>query len=276
VREIAGVVANNPGVAEVARAAITAMRFKPYLENGVPVQVVSRITMPFKTARPAGAENFESAQTYFERGRHSCFPAAGGGTPYMLRAELQVTSNTGEVVVGHYVDTWLGDDEWRREASIGNSQYVRTRHGEKRYESAEGPNAPFLRLVLKVMEPIPAIDTFVESDWRIRRDTVDGMKTIRVVSGYNSPDGKLDPRGRAYWFDETGKLVKAYFTGIETQRSQFEDFKGIHIARQIEMVHSSEPRILIRIVEVSAASIVPDAFELPGHEWERAFTDEVR
>ena len=61
----------------------------------------------------------------------------------------------------------------------------------------------FLRLVLKVMEPIPAIDTFVESDWKIKRDTVNGTKTIRVLTGYESPEGKLDPEHvRAYWFDE--------------------------------------------------------------------------
>jgi hypothetical protein len=51
VRQIESIVTNNPGVKDAASAAITAMRFKPYLENGVPVQVVSRITLPFKTVR---------------------------------------------------------------------------------------------------------------------------------------------------------------------------------------------------------------------------------
>lgn len=52
VREISSVVANNNGVNEAARKAFTAMRFKPYLLNGIPVQVVSRITLPFKSVRP--------------------------------------------------------------------------------------------------------------------------------------------------------------------------------------------------------------------------------
>jgi hypothetical protein len=277
VRDVGNIVTNNPGVDEVARKAIAAMQFKPYLQNGVPVQVLARITLPFKTVRPAGVEAFESAQTYFERGRRLCFPAAGKGGPYLLRAEFQAKTKTETVVDGQYVDTWLSDDEWRREASIGDSRYVRSRHGEKRYELAEGPTAPLLRLVLKAMEPIPAIDTFVESDWRIRRDTVDGVKTVRVVAGYNSPDGKLDPKGRAYWFDETGKLVNAYFMGVETRRSGFEDFSGIQISHQVKVLQNGEQRILIHVTQVSpAGKISANTFELPGHEWNRAFTDEVR
>lgn len=49
VRQIASIVSDNPGLSEDAGRAIVKMRFKPYLQNGVPVQVVSRITMPFKT-----------------------------------------------------------------------------------------------------------------------------------------------------------------------------------------------------------------------------------
>ena len=76
---------------------------------------------------------------------------------------------------------------------------MRARHGETRYQLSEGPDAPLLRLGLKAMEPIPAIDTFVESDWRIKRDTFDGVKTIRVLAGYESPDGTPDPEhARAY------------------------------------------------------------------------------
>ncbi|HTC93324.1 MAG TPA: hypothetical protein VK699_07725 [Terriglobales bacterium] len=277
VQEIGPVIANNPGVVEVARAAIAAMRFKPYLENDLPVQVVSRITLAFKTVRPAGVENFESAQTYFERGRHLSFPAAASGVPYLLRAEFEVKTDVGTVEGGKYVDTWISDSQWRREASIGESRYIRARHGEKRYEWAEGPNAPLLRLVLKAMEPIPSLDTFVESDWRIRRDTIDGVKTIRLMAGYNSPDGKVDPKGRAYWFDETGKLVKSYFMGIETQRSQFEDFSGVRVSRQITILQKNEPKSWIHVTQVSPAGTIPaDTFELPGHEWDRVFTDEVR
>ena len=277
-REVGSIVANNPGVSEAARKAIVAMQFKPYLQNGVAVQVVSRATMPFKTVRPAGVESFESARTYFERGRRVCFPAAGSGPPYVLHAVFQAKVSAGTVEDGEYVDTWKSDDEWRREASIGKSRYVRARNGEKRYELAEGPDARLLKLVLKAMEPIPAIDTFVESDWRIRRDTVDGVKTVRVLTGYESPDGTLDPgHARGYWFDESGKLVKTFFKGIETRRLEFQDFGGAQIPHKITVLRNSQMGMLIRVADISAAGTLPaNSFDLPGHKWNRAFTDEVR
>jgi len=132
--------------------------------------------------------------------------------------------------------------------------------------------------VLKAMEPIPAIDTFVESDWRIKRETLDGVKTIRVLAGYESPDGTLDPEhARGYWFDERGELVKTFFSGIETRRSEFDEFGGVEIARKIKVMRDGAVEILISVTQISPAGTIPaDAFDLPGHEWNRAFTDEVR
>ncbi len=278
VRELGTIVANNPGIADVARERFAAMQFKPYLENGQPVQVLSLVTIPFKTTRPAGVETFDTARNYFERGRHVGFPSATNGTPYLLRAQFQASTSTGKAEEGQYVDTWIAENEWSREASIGKSRYVRSQHGDKRYQLAEGPDAGILRLVLKAMEPIPASDTFVESDWRIKNDTVDGVKTIRVLTGYESPDGTLDPdHARGYWFDETGKLLKTYFMGLETQRSKFEGFGGVQISHEIKVLRNGSLGMLIQVTELSRAQTVStNGFKLKGHEWTRAFTDEVR
>jgi hypothetical protein len=52
VREIGTIVTDNNAMSDAARRIIAKMQFTPYLQNGVPVQVVSRITMPFKASRP--------------------------------------------------------------------------------------------------------------------------------------------------------------------------------------------------------------------------------
>jgi hypothetical protein len=52
VREIGTIVTDNNAMSDAARKFIATMQFTPYLQNGVPVQVVSRITMPFKASRP--------------------------------------------------------------------------------------------------------------------------------------------------------------------------------------------------------------------------------
>jgi hypothetical protein len=278
VREVGPIVSDNPGLSETAGKTIWSMQFSPYRKNGVAVQVVSRITLPFKTVRPAGMEAFDSARSYFEQGRSVSFPAAGHKREYVLRATFQVNMAKGTAEEGHYVDTWKSEDEWKREATIGNSRFVRAQHGEARYLLSEGPEAARLRTVLKVMEPIPAIDTFVESDWRIKRDTVDGVKTLRILAGYESPEGVLDPEhARAYWFDESGKLVKTYFQGIETQRLQFVDFGGTQVAHKIRVLQGDKLQTLITVTDLSIGGTIPEnTFELPGHEWKRMFTDEPR
>jgi hypothetical protein len=278
VRELGSILSDNPSLSETAGKIIGSMRFSPYLQNGAPVQVVSRITMAFKTGRPVGLETFDSAHNYFERGRQVSFLAAGKGPAYVLRATFQARVATGTVETGQYIDTWKSDEEWRREATIGKSRFVRARRGETRYLLSEGPDAWILRLVLRVMEPIPAIDTFIESDWRIKRDTADGVRTIRVLAGYESPDGELDPeKARGYWFDENGKLVKTFFNGIETQRLEFQEFGGVQIANKINLLHEGELAMLIRVTDLEPAGAIPSGtFDVPHHKWTRAFTDEVR
>lgn len=278
VRDVETIVSDNPGVNEAFASAIGSMQFKPYIQGGSAVQVVSRITMPFKSVRPAGVETFESARNYFERGRHLSFPAARNGNAYVLKGTFDAKMQDGKIKEGKYVDTWKNDQEWRREARIGKSRYIRSRHGEKTYLLSKGPDARFLQLVLRVIEPIPAIDTFVESDWRIKRDTVDGEEAIRVLSGYESPEGDLDPKqARGYWFDENGKLVKAYFEGTEVRMDDFKEFDGVQLARRIRLLRKGDIPMVIHINGVSDAGTVQEnIFELPGHEWKRSFTSEVR
>jgi len=279
IREVGSAVAENPGVAETAEHAFAAMCFKPFLENGVPVQVVSQVTLRFKTTRPVGTEDFPSAQTLFDRGRQAGFPAAAATVPYVLHAEFEALGAKGTVETGRYEDTWLNETHWRREAWFEDSHYVRSRNEDKTYQLAEGAESGILRLILRVLEPIPAIDTFTESDWKIKRDTVDGASGVRVLAGHESPSGKLDPeQARAYWFDETGLLVKTFFNGIETHRTNVQDFVGVRVARQIDVRKDEKLAIKIRVTEVSTptGTMPPKTFEVHGHEWKRAFTSEVR
>jgi hypothetical protein len=278
VREIGTVVSENSAVNNAGIQAVQGLHFKPFEVNGVPVQVMSQYTLPFKTVRPSGTEPFDSARTYFERGMHIGFPAFGNGTPYVLRAEFEAKGRDGAISKGHYEDIWLSDKQWRREVSFGDSQYVRTRNGEKTYQLGAGVDVSLLRAVMRIMEPIPAIDTFTESDWGIKHDTVNNVGTLRVLAGYESPEGKLDPeQARGYWFDSTGLLVKIYFSGIETQRSNFEDFAGVKIAKQIDVLKNEKLAVRIRVTEVTSPEAVSKkSFELKGHEWTRQFTSEVR
>jgi hypothetical protein len=127
-------------------------------------------------------------------------------------------------------------------------------------------------------KPIPALDTFVESDWRIKSDRVDSVKVVRVLSGYERLDGKLDPEhARGFWFDSSGNLVKTFFNGVETRRTNFEDFDTVKLAHRIDVLKDGKLAMRIQVVSVTGAAAVPkDTFEIKGHEWTRSFTAETR
>jgi hypothetical protein len=275
VREIGTIVSDNPGMNDSAHQQIEAMQFKPFLEDGAPVQVYSRITMAFKTVRPQGMETYESARTWFERGKKNCFPAAGATKPYILRADFQAGSSSGQILTGHYEDTWVKDTQWRREATIGSSHFVLARNGEKAYSLSEGPEKKLLAFVFQILEPIPSLDTFVESDWRIKSDVIGDVKTVRVLSGYESPEGKLDPESaRGFWFDPSGVLVKTFFNGLESRRSDLQDFEGTKVAHSIDVFKDDKLAIRIQITEIIPAETVPkNTFEL---KWTKAYTAEPR
>lgn len=277
VRDLGPLVSTNPGVTDTAQAQIESMRFQPFEQNGIPVQAVSRITLAFKTIRPEGTEVFDSARNYFEKGRKASFLAAAATAPYLLRAEFQVGTSSG-VQTGRYEDTWASNTEWKREAWVGKSHFARSRSGDKFYMESDGPDAGVLRLVLMVMEPIPAGDTMTESDWRIRRDSVSGVNAICVFRGSEGPNGEPDPvQFQGFWFNQAGQLIKTYFKGFEILPSDIQPFDGVQVAREVDLVKGGKLAMRIDVKEVGPAN--PDAvkgFKLKGHEWKRAFTAEER
>ena len=89
-------IAENNGVKDTGERAVKSMRFKPFVINGIPVQVMSQITVPFKIVRPTGNEQFDSAQTFFERGRRASSPAAGQPTPVHFARRIRSTNRRGQ------------------------------------------------------------------------------------------------------------------------------------------------------------------------------------
>lgn len=277
IREMTPPIGNNPGVRDAADQGFRAMEFRSVMRDGAPVQAVGPLSVPFKTVRPPGVETLDSAQNYFERGRRASFLAAGANAGYVLRAEFQVGTRAG-VQSGRYEDIWLGEAEWKREAWFGSSHLVRSQVGEQRYLLAEGSDAAVLRMVMIAMEPIPAVDTMTESDWRVRRDMLEDVKSIRVSRGPEKPNGELEPgESQAYWFDGSGRLIKCYTNGFEVRRSEVAMYGGVQVARRTELLNNGKPAMRISVNEIAPpGSVSPENFRIKNHEWQRAFTAEVR
>ena len=58
---------------------------------------------------------------------------------------------------------------------------------------------------------------------------------------------------------------------------RFEDYEGVKVAREINVLKDTALAMRIKVVSLTGAETKPAKyFELPGHSWNRAFTDEVR
>lgn len=227
----------------------------------------------------AAVQSFDSARATFDRARKVGFPAAGQSAPYVLKAEFKTRGSSGLVETGTYTDTWVSETKWRREATLGNSRFVRSQDGKKRYRVAEGPDAALLQFVLAAMEPLPATDAlFTEQDWKTKRDVVDGMALTRVSTGRENADGTPDPKEfYGFWFDDAGQLVKSYGNGLETRRMDFSDFNGVKVARKVEILIGGKVGMRIDVTELGPAGKVDGhMFQVKGHGWVREYTFEVR
>ena len=133
-------------------------------------------------------------------------------------------------------------------------------------------------MVMMFLEPIPASDTMTESDWRIRRDPVNGIDAIRVFRGPEGANGELDAaKSQGYWFDKDGQLIKSFVSGVEVTSSNIESYGGVQVAHRIVVSKDGKPAAIITVSEIGPADpAVAKSFKLNGHEWQRAFTAEVR
>lgn len=277
VRELGMLTPENPALKDAAEAGLRSMQFKPFVRDGMPVEVTGRFVVRFKTHRPAGEETFDTAKNYFARGRQTNYLAAAAKAPYHLTAEFTAGTASG-LQTGKYEDTWLGASEWRREASVGNSRVIRTQSGDHYYRLADGSEVYLLLMVLRILEPIPAEDTMTESDWQIRRDTVDGAKTIRVARGEQEQNGDLKPsNAEGFWFDESNRLVKCVVENSEIRLTSIEQYDGVPVPRLINVYQNGKPVMRIQVREIAPADPAKAGeFKIKGHEWKRAFTAEVR
>lgn len=277
IRDIHWPISDNPGLEVAADQIFRAMRFQPFIRNGLPMQAVGRVSLRFKTVRPPGVETFDSARNYFERGRKASYLSAGASAPYILRAEFQVVTHDG-VQTGRYEDTWMSATEWKREAWIGSSHLVRTLTGEKHYLISEGPDAVLLTRVMEFIEPIPSVETMTESDWRIRRDVVDGVKAIRVDRGPDRSEEEMaQAKWACYWFDESGHLLRGNTRGFDLRFKQASVYDGVDLARQIDVLQGGilVMRVFVKEISPADAEAAKD-FKLKGHESQHIFTAETR
>ena len=279
-REHGSISSDNPAMNDAARRWFEAVQFRPFVVDGRPAQVEGRLTLAYHARRPAGMDDLGTAHDLFERGRAAGFGCAAGRPAYRLTGTFEFRNAKGELAKGEYTDTCQDPAHWRREARVEGSRFVRSQDCAKRFLFSDGSDARLLALVLKITEPIPALDTFWEGDWRLSRVSCGEIRCVRAAVGPEGADGELKlAQARGFWFADNGDLLRAVTGCVDVRRSNFAGSGGVRVAQNL-LVRTAAGGVAMKVTlappEPLTATIDPRLFQEKGHEWTRQFTDEVR
>ncbi len=217
VQTIDSFVSDNQGFEQTAREQLKAWRFQPYLEHGVPVQVISTLTFPFsvgKLSADGKVEHFDSARNDFDRARAIGDLRSPGASPFHMKATFDALGTAPLTGQGVYEETWLSPTQWRREATLGDTHVIEARNGNDHYLERPAKITP--RRIDDVFDGMwggaPATDPFYEGDWREQYADIGSAHLLLVVNGPLSPEGRPDAmHSRLFYFDPANGALRLSF-----------------------------------------------------------------
>jgi hypothetical protein len=242
VRDCKFIISNNMSIADDATKLVKQWHFKPFLVDGVPVQVGTTMTFAYDTTIVGEQAKFQAPHEYFNHGRELTYPRTQGSPAFHLKGTFQGAGQFAHYV-GNYEETWIAPDRWRREVTIGDKSAVETRVGEDRYSQPVDPSiSEVVRKVLGLFcadFPGHAYGT-PDTDWSMAEVKFQEVSVTRVAMRHIDDAGNTQ-YPRAYYFDERG-LLRARSDVLSWPGShpetvtydQFVEFAGKQVPRRID------------------------------------------
>jgi hypothetical protein len=240
VREVGTILSSNFVLTGVAREQILKWKFKPYLVEGVPVQVNTTLAIHFDAKMELlGASGHalpvEPFLQRMKKSRELSDPRTTDSSPFHLHATFQ----DGAGQPGSYDEIWVSQEKWRREIQFGPTTLQQARNGEQLFHklSGAGDAPPEMNYVLELLVaghfPDRHYDVY-EADWGQSAVTFAGTDTVRVARG--QVDSNNQPiSGQAYWFNPSGLLLGDYEQTATTTYSEFLPWNSKQVARRVEV-----------------------------------------
>jgi hypothetical protein len=259
-------ISKNQGRNQAAIEQIKNWKFKTYLLDGAPVEVITTLSVPFHLKyEPLGAGGRVFPEISF--GEHMAQSRAlsdlrvADSKPYKLHATFTLADKRS----GEYVETWGAPSTWVRKATMKDASAGQTEENGviKNLRAPNDPPAPDLVAVVAAMRNhFPDLRTFQEADWgnsAVPESNVDPSFTgiagppelIRAArGGVNAANRPIS--GQAYWFDAAG-LLRADFVGpMTTVYSDFQDWNGKQVPRVVKVYREAELVVTIRVDSIEA------------------------
>ncbi|MGB6974836.1 MAG: hypothetical protein WBD67_09160 [Terracidiphilus sp.] len=180
---------------------------------------------------------------------------------------------------GVYEETWLAPHHWRREVTFDgyHAVEVETDGGRKIQATSDYIPKRVVLLLRQLLHPIPREDfseefrtrtgarrsdedVFAGARWKLKRITVDGQNYARVYEGSSSI---LQSFGAGYYFTLRGLPVLRIFTVYETVWSQYADFGGKLVPKEILIKVGGLDTVKAEVSIAHPGQTSPAEFDLP-------------
>jgi Gram-negative bacterial TonB protein C-terminal len=275
VRDCEFIISNNLSIGDGAVELVKGWHFKPFLVDGVPVQVGTTMTFAYDTEIVGEQAKFQAASYYFKQGRDRTYPRTEGSQPFHLKGTFQGDGDFA-AFQGSYEETWFAPDRWRRQVTIGDKSAVETHSDRGLYEQPVDPS--IAKVVQKVLglfcTDFPGYSYgSPDTDWTMADVEFQNIPVTRVAMGHMNDDGSIH-YPRAYYFDQKG-LIRARSNTLSWPNlhpetityDEFAEFIGKQVPRRIESELDGVHTFTAHIDLLEPAQPAPDAFfVLPGIE----------
>jgi hypothetical protein len=266
IREFPSAISKNQAINAGAVAQIKNWKFKPYLADGSPVEVVTTLVVPFRLKyEPLGANGKEfppiSFGEHIRQYRALSDLRSAGGKPFHLRASVVLSDGQ----AGRYEETWQSPDAWTRRIELGGAVLLEVRTGGNTVTKFDGDSrarAEMLAVISAVQDRLPESHTFQEADWgnsAVPNSNVypindtDSSEPVLIRAARGAVDTKNHPiSGQAYWFDSDGRLRATFADGATVVNSNFAPWDLKQVPRRMEIFIGTTAAAVINVDSIEA------------------------
>jgi len=266
IREFPSAISKNQAINAGAVAQIKNWKFKPYIADGAPVEVVTMLLVSFQLKyEPLGANGKEfppiSFGEHIKQYRAQSDLRAEGSKPFHLRASFILADGQ----AGSYEEVWQSPDVRTRQAELGGVVLRETRADGKTVTNFDGDSpwrTEMLAVISTMQDRFPESRTFQEADWgnsavpdsnMYPTNDADSGEPVLIRAARGAVDAKNHPTsGQAYWFDSDGQLVAAFAGGATVVNSNFalRDLKQVPC--RMELFIGTTPTAVVTVDSIEA------------------------
>jgi Gram-negative bacterial TonB protein C-terminal len=268
IRQIPFTISKNQRLNEDAAEQVKSWKFKPYIVEGSPVEVVTTLLVPFHLKyEPLGANGKDFPPISF--GEHIAKyhelsdPRAEGGEPFHMSATLTF----GGGLQGKYEEIWQAPGHWTKEVDFQGGVLRQSQSGAVPTEKFSGETrweGDMAAVIAALQDGLPDPRTFQEADWGnsavpekniFPNEPPDGGDPVLIRAARGDVDSNNHPTsGQAYWFDAEGLLRATFENGLTVVNSNYALWKDKKVARTVEIFSGPLPAAIITIDTIEAPS----------------------